>query len=107
MTALFSFLYADPTPKALQVFLPRPGVKQTEMPGFPAEEGVEEGIWISADPIEGCVVCNIGESKCFTSSGIVVHDQRVDSVGDLDEWIISVHFASRSPQGVELSVRSS
>lgn len=60
-----SFLYADPTPGALQVFLPRPGAKQTDMSGLPAEEGIEEGTWITADPIPGCVVCNIGESQSF------------------------------------------
>jgi hypothetical protein len=45
------FLYADPTPSALQVFLRSPGSAK--------------GVWINADPIPGCVVCNIGESKCF------------------------------------------
>lgn len=57
-----SFLWADPTRDALQVFLPQPFVA-VENPGdVPKEEGVEQGIWISADPIPGCVVCNIGES---------------------------------------------
>ncbi|KAF9454785.1 Clavaminate synthase-like protein [Macrolepiota fuliginosa MF-IS2] len=55
-----TFLYADPTPNALQVFLPRPGTIQADASGLPAEGG-EEGIWITADPIPGCVVCNIGE----------------------------------------------
>jgi isopenicillin N synthase-like dioxygenase len=27
------------------------------------ENVVENGVWINADPIPGCVVCNIGESK--------------------------------------------
>lgn len=58
-----SFLYADPTPNALQVFLNRPGAKKPDVSGLPAEEGDEEGIWITADPIPGCVVCNIGESE--------------------------------------------
>ena len=31
---------------------------------LPKEEGGEAGVWINADPLPGCVVCNIGESKC-------------------------------------------
>lgn len=27
------------------------------------DEGGEKGVWINADPIPGCVVCNVGESK--------------------------------------------
>ncbi|KAF4617750.1 hypothetical protein D9613_006043 [Agrocybe pediades] len=56
-----TFLYADPTPSALQVFVKRPGVPNEDTSGLPAEQGLEEGIWINADPIPGCVVCNIGE----------------------------------------------
>jgi len=60
------FLYADPTPNALQVFLRRPGLTvQPDQSGLPAEHGAEEGVWINADPIPGCVVCNIGESGLF------------------------------------------
>ncbi|EKM79373.1 hypothetical protein AGABI1DRAFT_39707 [Agaricus bisporus var. burnettii JB137-S8] len=55
-----TFLYADPTPNALQVFLNRPGVKSPEASDLPAEQGAAEGIWIMADPIPGCIVCNIG-----------------------------------------------
>lgn len=62
----FRFLYADPTPSALQVFLRRPGATGDHNSGLPAEQGQEEGIWINADPIPGCVVCNIGESKCLS-----------------------------------------
>ncbi|KXN88170.1 hypothetical protein AN958_07629 [Leucoagaricus sp. SymC.cos] len=65
-----SFLYADPTPNALQVFLPRSGVRQSDTSGLPAEEGAEEGIWITADPIEGCVVCNIGEMWEIWTNGL-------------------------------------
>jgi isopenicillin N synthase-like dioxygenase len=36
---------------------------QADTCGLPLEQGSEEGIWITADPIPGCVVCNIGESK--------------------------------------------
>lgn len=62
---LIRFLYADPTPSALQVFLKRPGATDNHNSGLPAEQGQEEGIWINADPIPGCVVCNIGESECL------------------------------------------
>lgn len=62
------FLYADPTPNALQVFLPKRAAEiingtSSITNGLPSEEGGEEGVWITADPIPGCVVCNIGESK--------------------------------------------
>ncbi|KAF9481160.1 Clavaminate synthase-like protein [Pholiota conissans] len=56
-----TFLYADPTPSALQVFLRRPGTTEADKTGLPSEQGSEKGVWISADPIPGCVVCNIGE----------------------------------------------
>jgi len=56
-----TFLYADPTPSALQVFLKRPGVFEANKSGLPQEQGLQEGVWINADPIPGCVVCNIGE----------------------------------------------
>jgi isopenicillin N synthase-like dioxygenase len=36
---------------------------QADASGLPLEQGSKEGIWITADPIPGCVVCNIGESK--------------------------------------------
>lgn len=26
-------------------------------------ESEDEGIWINADPVPGCIVCNIGESE--------------------------------------------
>ena len=59
------FLYADPTRSALQVFLRRPGETSSIQSDLPAEQGAEEGIWINADPVPGCVVCNIGESTDF------------------------------------------
>jgi len=58
------FLYTDPTPSALQVFVRQPGTAKQPAIGLPAE-GEEEGVWINADPIPDCVVCNIGESECF------------------------------------------
>lgn len=57
------FLHADPTPSALQVFLRQPGAISTDTTGLPMEQGDEQGAWINADPIPGCVVCNIGESE--------------------------------------------
>ena len=60
-----SFLYADPTPSALQVLLRQPGLVGSDITGLPSEEGNELGVWINADPIPGCVVCNIGESTLF------------------------------------------
>jgi isopenicillin N synthase-like dioxygenase len=57
-----SFLWADDTRGALQVFLPQQFLA-VENPGATIrQEGIEEGIWITADPIPGCIVCNIGES---------------------------------------------
>ena len=59
------FLYADPTPNALQVFS-KYATRSVDTTDLPVEHGAEDGVWISADPIRGCIVCNIGESKwCF------------------------------------------
>lgn len=60
-----TFLYADPTPSALQVFLgPDTDVAQSAIDAslaLPPEQGDTEGVWINADPLPGAVVCNIGE----------------------------------------------
>ncbi|KAI0061684.1 Clavaminate synthase-like protein [Artomyces pyxidatus] len=67
-----TFLWADPTKNALQVFLPQQFVA-IENPGQisqPLQEGIEEGIWINADPIPGCVVCNIGEMWEIWTGGL-------------------------------------
>ncbi|KAJ7175853.1 hypothetical protein C8R46DRAFT_890706 [Mycena filopes] len=64
-----TFLYADPTPSALQVFLQRPGVVP-DTTALPAEQGATEGVWINADPIPGCVVCNIGEMWEIWTNGL-------------------------------------
>ncbi|KAJ3526073.1 hypothetical protein NM688_g8305 [Phlebia brevispora] len=56
-----TFLYTDPTKGALEVFLREPGLVIQATPGLPPGETVEEGTWIKADPIPGCVVCNIGD----------------------------------------------
>ncbi|KIL67882.1 hypothetical protein M378DRAFT_159086 [Amanita muscaria Koide BX008] len=66
-----TFLYADPTPNALQVFLQHERETQiTDTSGLPAEHGTEKGIWINADPIPGCIVCNIGEMWEIWSNGL-------------------------------------
>jgi len=65
-----TFLYADPTPSALQVFLRRPGISGVNTAGLPVEQGKEEGIWLNADPIPGCVVCNIGEMWEIWTNGL-------------------------------------
>jgi len=65
-----TFLYADPTPSALQVFLSRPGESQSDITSLPSEQGPEQGIWINADPIPGCVVCNIGEMWEIWTNGL-------------------------------------
>ncbi|PPQ89672.1 hypothetical protein CVT25_013858 [Psilocybe cyanescens] len=65
-----TFLYADPTPSALQVFLQRPGAVDQSKSGLPSEQGQEEGVWINADPIPGCVVCNIGEMWEIWTDGL-------------------------------------
>ncbi|KAK7056814.1 hypothetical protein VNI00_002531 [Paramarasmius palmivorus] len=64
-----TFLYADPTPNALQVFVKRPGIS-ADVAGLPAEQGDDEGVWISANPIPGCVVCNIGEMWEIWTNGL-------------------------------------
>ncbi|PVF97181.1 Clavaminate synthase-like protein [Serendipita vermifera] len=60
-----TFLYADPTPAALQVFLgPDTEVAKNAIDAslaLPPEQGDAEGVWINADPLPGAVVCNIGE----------------------------------------------
>ncbi|KAJ7600557.1 hypothetical protein C8J56DRAFT_910602 [Mycena floridula] len=66
-----TFLYADPTPAALQVFLPRKDLATSlDLTGLPDEQGSEEGIWLNADPIPGCVVCNIGEMWEIWTKGL-------------------------------------
>lgn len=61
----FRFLWADETQGALQVFLQQPGLVVTTPSSYGGsiDEAVEQGAWINADPVKGCIVCNIGESK--------------------------------------------
>ncbi|KAI9058326.1 Clavaminate synthase-like protein [Trametes sanguinea] len=66
-----TFLYADPTPGALQVFLSQPGLLVEKNGSVPSEQEVEDGgQWINADPIRGCVVCNIGEMWEVWTNGL-------------------------------------
>ncbi|KAF8517425.1 hypothetical protein BU17DRAFT_49951 [Hysterangium stoloniferum] len=64
-----TFLYADPTPSALQVYLHKkpPTPLTGAVPGPPDVIG---GTWIDADPIPGCVVCNIGEMWELWTAGL-------------------------------------
>jgi hypothetical protein len=57
------FLYADPTRGALQVLSRSSGVINSSPDERLPESGEEDGLWINADPIPGCVVVNIGESE--------------------------------------------
>jgi len=54
-----TFLYADPTPSALQVFRTTPKT-----------DGTRKGEWINVDPTPGCVVVNIGEMWEIWSHGL-------------------------------------
>lgn len=65
-----TLLHADSTHSALQVFLPKSGLSVTELDGLPNENGSEEGVWINADPIPGCIVCNIGEMWEIWTNGL-------------------------------------
>ncbi|CAE6466933.1 unnamed protein product [Rhizoctonia solani] len=57
-----TLLFADPTPKALQVFRHAADAEHVEEAG--------PGEWINADPIPGCVVCNIGEMWEIWTNGL-------------------------------------
>ena len=61
-----SFLWADPTRNALQVFLQRNFSAVENLSTVTFQDGVEEGVWVNVDPIPGCIVCNIGESQWVT-----------------------------------------
>lgn len=58
-----SFLWADPTRGALQVFLQQQSLAVEDPGAIANQEGIDEGVWTTVDPIPGCVVCNIGESQ--------------------------------------------
>ncbi|KAG5645466.1 hypothetical protein DXG03_006011 [Asterophora parasitica] len=65
-----TFLHADPTPSALQVFSSRPGAVALSDPSLAVEVNGEKGVWINADPVPGCVVCNIGEMWEIWTNGL-------------------------------------
>jgi isopenicillin N synthase-like dioxygenase len=60
-----SFLYADATLGALQVLSRQSDVVCSPTDVRSTESGAGGGKWINADPIQGCVVVNIGESQLF------------------------------------------
>lgn len=65
-----TFLWTDPTRRALQVFLPDQFLA-VENPGATIrQEGIEEGIWITVDPVPGCIVCNVGEMWEIWTNGL-------------------------------------
>jgi len=64
-----TFLYADPTRGALQVLSRNPGAVGSSTVDLPTESE-EGGIWINADPIQGCVVVNIGEMWEIWTNGL-------------------------------------
>ncbi|KAK0504052.1 hypothetical protein EDD18DRAFT_1326863 [Armillaria luteobubalina] len=65
-----TFLYTDPTPAALQVFTHNVDIVESDASDLPAEQGTQAGSWINADPIPGCVVCNIGEMWEIWTNGL-------------------------------------
>jgi hypothetical protein len=82
------FLWADATRGALQVFLRQPGLLVKNDNQF-YDERVEDGVWINADPMPGCVVCNIGESKCPFFPNLF--GLKLCSVGNMDERFVQEH----------------
>ncbi|KZP33612.1 Clavaminate synthase-like protein [Athelia psychrophila] len=65
-----TFLYADPTRSALQVLSKNTSGANQAVDKLPVETGAEVGTWINADPIEGCVVVNIGEMWEVWTNGL-------------------------------------
>ncbi|TDL22212.1 Clavaminate synthase-like protein [Rickenella mellea] len=65
-----TFLYADPTPNALQVFIPNSKLPISPEDVIPPEAKTAGGVWINADPIPGCFVCNIGEMWEVWTNGL-------------------------------------
>ena len=60
--SVFRFLYADPTRSALQVLSRSASLATDQVDALSTDANTEDGVWINADPIDGCVVVNIGES---------------------------------------------
>jgi len=61
------FLYSDSTRGALQVLSRHSGVVDSTNHSLP---GGDNGVWINADPIQGCVVVNIGEMWEIWTNGL-------------------------------------
>ena len=70
------------------MFLPKSGISAAEVDGLPNESGGENGMWIDADPISGCIVCNIGESESDGSTISRATHLPMFSVGDVDQWLV-------------------
>lgn len=52
------------------MFSRQSGTTIPDLDGLSVEHGTEEGIWINADPVPNCVVCNIGESMLLVFPSI-------------------------------------
>ncbi|KAH9065414.1 Clavaminate synthase-like protein [Lactarius vividus] len=65
-----TFLWADSTRGALQVFLPQQFLAVENPGAVLRQEGIEEGLWITVDPVPGCIVCNIGEMWEIWTNGL-------------------------------------
>lgn len=74
------------------------------IPELPKEEGDTPGVWISADPLPGCIVCNIGESAYKSTVAVQRKNTDMSSVGGLDKWNVQEHVASCRPSRVQLQV---
>lgn len=60
------------------MFLRKRGHVPEALDALPDEHGGEEGFWINADPIPGCIVCNIGESEpIFRLERLLTHNRIV------------------------------
>jgi len=106
-----TFLLADATRGALQVFLPHQFLA-VENPGAAIrEEGIEEGTWITVDPIPGCIVCNIGEMWEIWTNGLykgtlhrVIH--RVSNYRVSAPFFFEPNFNARiAPLGAALRIQ--
>ncbi|KAH9049912.1 Clavaminate synthase-like protein [Lactarius hengduanensis] len=65
-----TLLWADSTRGALQVFQPRQFLAVENPGAVLREEGIEEGLWITVDPVPGCIVCNVGEMWEIWTNGL-------------------------------------
>lgn len=65
-----TLLWADSTRGALQVFQPHQFLAVENPGAVLREEGIEEGLWITVDPVPGCIVCNVGEMWEIWTNGL-------------------------------------